>query len=87
MKHEHEHTTVRPTPKSEPTPAEKQLHRVDARISTVTKAIIEQMYADTLAEALAVADKFRNETHVLTLSDERAELAFLNRRREQLAAK
>ncbi len=77
----------KPAPKPEPTPAEKQLQRVDARIATVTKAIIEQMYADTLAEALAVADKFRNETHLITLSDERAELAFLNRRREQLAGK
>jgi len=63
---------------------QKQLDAIEARLGVVTKAICEQMYADTLAEALAVADKTRNEAHVMEIRDERAELAFLNIRKTTL---
>ncbi len=73
--------------KAESTPAsrlQKQLDAISAREVVVTKAICEQMYADTLAEALAVADKTRNEPHVQEIRDERAELAFLRIRKTTL---
>ena len=69
------------------TAAELQIAKIDTRIEVVTKAIIEQMYADSLPEALAVAEKLKHEQHTKEVSDERAELAFLNQRRLQLVAK
>jgi hypothetical protein len=54
---------------------------IKKRIAVVEKTICEQMYCDTIAEALElVAGKLRHEVHVQNLNDERAELSFLKTR-------
>lgn len=69
------------------TPEAQLVEKLDLRIASVEKAIIDQMFASDLKEALAVAEKFKHWDHVREINDERAELQFLKARREQLAAK
>ncbi len=67
------------------TAIQKQIDAIDARIAHVSKAIVEQMYADTIEEALSVADKMRNEPHTANVADERQELGWLKIRRLTLS--
>lgn len=63
----------------------KHLQSIEKRIKEVESAICAQMYVDDIAEALKMAQgRMRHEQHVQTLSDERAELAFLKLRKLQL---
>ena len=71
-------------PKKELTPAEKLLAKVDARIALVSKAIVEQMYAEDLEDAMRLVEKFRHEIYVKEVNDERAELEYLRRRKSML---
>lgn len=73
--------------KSEKKPA-AHLDAIDSRVAVVEKTICEQMYVDTIEEALELAQsRLRHEGHMTTLNDERAELAFLKLRREAIVAK
>ena len=66
----------------------KNLEAVEKRIGEVEAEICKQMYCATIEEALALAAAtiIKHEAHVITLSDERAELTFLKIRRGQLDA-
>ncbi len=65
-----------------------QLKAVEKRIEEVSAAICAAMYVDTIDEALELAQsKLRHEVHVITLNEERAELAFLKLRRAALRDK
>ena len=65
----------------------KNLEAVEKRIGEVEAEICKQMYCSTIEEALALAGStiIKHEAHVITLSDERAELTFLKLRRTQLS--
>lgn len=65
----------------------KHLAAVDKAISDVTTKICDEMFVDTLPEARALMASMPNEHHVLELRDERGELEFLNKRRQQIVAK
>lgn len=67
--------------------AATHLAAVKVRIAEVEKTICQQLYVDTIEEALELANsRLRHELHMTTLSDERAELAFLKQRLESLRA-
>ncbi len=68
--------------------AKSRLHAVEKRIAEVEAEICKQMYCGTIEEALALAGAsvIKHEQHIITLSDERAELVFLKLRKGQLEA-